>query len=87
MGEGSGRLSNREGADRTVTAVERLIKDLKVQRNLSEFGVTEADILRLAEGVMKVTRLLANNPRAITQKTPKKSTTRYCNTKRDINAA
>ena len=31
-----------------------------------EFGIREEDIAGLAEGVMKVTRLLANNPRKMT---------------------
>ncbi len=35
------------------------------QGSWAEFGITENDIPRLAEGVMKVTRLLANNPRVI----------------------
>ena len=32
---------------------------------LSEFGVKAEDIPSLAQGVMKVTRLLANNPREL----------------------
>jgi alcohol dehydrogenase class IV len=35
---------------------------------LSEFGVEAKDIPELAAGVMKVTRLLANNPRELSQK-------------------
>jgi alcohol dehydrogenase class IV len=52
-------------AELFVGAIERLAEDLRVPRHLSEFGVTEGDISHLAEGVMKVTRLLANNPRII----------------------
>ena len=48
-----------------VEAIERLAKDLRVPKHLSEFGITEKDISGLAEGVMKVSRLLANNPRVI----------------------
>jgi alcohol dehydrogenase class IV len=34
---------------------------------LSEFGIKDEHIPELAEGVMKVTRLLANNPRVLTR--------------------
>jgi alcohol dehydrogenase class IV len=49
-----------------INAIERLAEDLRVPRYLSEFGATEKDISRLAEGAMKVTRLLSNNPRIMT---------------------
>jgi alcohol dehydrogenase class IV len=52
-------------AEMFVEAIERLAKDLRVPKNLSEFGISEKDVPVLAEGVMKVTRLLANNPRVI----------------------
>ena len=49
-----------------VESIERLAEDLRVPKHLSEFGIKEKDIPGLAEGVMKVTRLLNNNPRVIT---------------------
>ena len=49
-----------------LDAIERLAEDLRVPRHLAEFGIEENDISGLAEGAMKVTRLLANNPRIIT---------------------
>lgn len=49
-----------------VEAIERLADDLRVPRHLAEFGIREKDIPGLAEGAMKVTRLLDNNPRIIT---------------------
>ena len=52
-------------AEMFVEAIERLAKDLRVPKNLSEFGISQKDVPALAEGVMKVTRLLANNPRVI----------------------
>jgi alcohol dehydrogenase class IV len=52
-------------AEMSVEAIERLSEDLQVPKHLSEFGIKEKDIPALAEGVMKVTRLLANNPRSI----------------------
>ena len=60
-------LSDRDAAEESVEAVRTLALDLGVPRKLSEFGVKEEHIPALAEGVMKVTRLLANNPRSLTQ--------------------
>lgn len=48
-----------------VEAIERLAENLRVPKQLAKFGVKEGDISQLAEGMMKVTRLLANNPRVI----------------------
>ena len=53
-------------AEMFVDAIERLAEDLRVPNHLAEFGVEENDISGLAEGAMKVTRLLANNPRIMT---------------------
>ncbi len=61
--EGSDELT---AAEISVDAIERLAEDLRVPKHLTEFGITEGDLSRLAEGVMKVTRLLANNPRTLT---------------------
>jgi alcohol dehydrogenase len=59
-------LNQRDQAARATQAVRTLVADLGVPRALGEFGVTEAHIPALAQGVMKVTRLLANNPRRVT---------------------
>ncbi len=59
-------LDSLGAAEAVVAAIERLALDLRVPQHLAEFGIKESDIPRLAEGVMKVTRLLANNPRQIT---------------------
>lgn len=67
MGEVVDHLSDREAAERSVQAVMNLADDLGVPKHLSQFGVKEGDIPDLAAGVMKVTRLLANNPRTLTQ--------------------
>ena len=61
------RLDDLRKAELMVQAVERLTDDLKIPRHLAQFGVKEGDIPMLAEGVMKVTRLLANNPRLLTR--------------------
>ena len=59
-------LDDLRAAEMFVESIERLAEDLRVPKHLSEFGIKEKDIPGLAEGVMKVTRLLNNNPRLIT---------------------
>ena len=68
LGENTAGLSTREAATAAVEAMRSLAADLKIPAHLSEFGIKDKDIPELAEGVMKVTRLLANNPRDLTQK-------------------
>ena len=68
LGENTAGLSTRQAANAAVEAMRTLAADLKIPNHLSEFGIKEEDIPQLAEGVMKVTRLLANNPRELTQK-------------------
>jgi len=59
-------LDNLAVVDRVIATIDRLADDIRVPRHLADFGVKEKDIPMLAEGVMKVTRLLANNPRTLT---------------------
>ena len=66
FGEPVSGLNLRERALRMVKAISELVDDLQVPRKLRGFGVTETHIPELAQAVMKVTRLLANNPRRIT---------------------
>lgn len=68
LGENTCGLSQREAAHAAVDAMRTLTADLQIPDHLSEFGIKDQDIPALAEGVMKVTRLLANNPRTLTQK-------------------
>lgn len=65
FGEETYGLSERRAAQLAVEALRTLAGDLKVPNRLSEFGVKAEDIPTLAQGVMKVTRLLANNPREL----------------------
>ncbi len=58
-------LDDLQIVDRVIAAIDRLAGDLRVPRHLADFGVKEKDVLMLAEGAMKVTRLLANNPRTL----------------------
>jgi alcohol dehydrogenase class IV len=66
LGENTEGLSQREAALCAVEALRTLAEDVKIPMHLGTFGVKEKDIPQLAEGVMKVTRLLANNPRRLT---------------------
>jgi len=59
-------LDNLAIVDKVIAAIDRLADDIRVPRHLADFGVKEKDINMLADGVMKVTRLLANNPRTLT---------------------
>jgi alcohol dehydrogenase class IV len=68
LGQNTAGLSTPEAANAAVEAMRSLAADLKIPGHLSEFGIREKDIPELAEGVMKVTRLLANNPRDLSQK-------------------
>jgi alcohol dehydrogenase len=67
LGEETAGMSTRDMAMAAVQALRTLTGDLQIPNHLSRFGVKEADIPMLAQGVMKVTRLLANNPRVMTQ--------------------
>jgi alcohol dehydrogenase class IV len=67
LGENISGLTEREAAHAAVEAIRILVADLKIPSRLSEFGIKEKDIAYLAQGVMKVTRLLANNPRELKQ--------------------
>jgi alcohol dehydrogenase class IV len=58
-------LDDLQIVDKVIAAIDRLADDIRVPRHLAEFGVKEKDVPMLAEGVMKVTRLLANNPRTL----------------------
>lgn len=59
-------IDKMETVDRVIATIDRLVDDIRVPRHLADFGVKEKDISSLADGVMRVTRLLANNPRTLT---------------------
>lgn len=65
FGERTEGLSEVQAAEKAVAALRSLAEDLQIPKSLSGFGVEERHITALAEGVMKVTRLLANNPREL----------------------
>lgn len=53
-------------AEAGIRFLEGLIVDLQLPRSLQELNIPREAISGMSEGVMKVTRLLANNPRKIT---------------------
>ena len=59
-------LPLREAAQTLVASLRELVADLALPTHLRDFGVKKSDIPRLAAGVLKVTRLLGNNPRRLT---------------------
>lgn len=65
LGENTQGLSEREAASVAVESLRSLAADVEIPSSLSEFGIKDEDIPSLAQGVMKVTRLLANNPREL----------------------
>jgi len=66
FGEKVEGLSELDAAEAAVKFVERLSDDLRVPRRLRDVGIPKKAISGLAEAAMKVTRLLANNPRRMT---------------------
>ena len=64
-------VEEEDSAEETAQrGLERMIEisiDCKIPQHMSELGVPEDAIPRLAEGAMTVTRLLVNNPREMTE--------------------
>lgn len=65
-------LSNKEIADVLINAFDKLLTELKIDRHLASFGIKEANVPDLAKAAMKVTRLMANNPRELCLKNAEK---------------
>ena len=58
----------KQAAEAGILAIEDLMQDINIPLHLKDMNVSQEAIPRMAEGVMKVTRLLANNPRKLTLK-------------------
>lgn len=67
MGEPVEGLSPREAAEASVDAARSMAADLGMDLRLRDFGIPEDAIETMAEAAMKVTRLMNNNPRKVTQ--------------------
>ncbi len=65
LGENTSGMNHREAAMAAVNAMKTLAQDIRIPDSLSEFGIKEQHLPELAQGVMKVTRLLDNNPREL----------------------
>jgi alcohol dehydrogenase class IV len=65
FGQPTTGLSQRQAALLAVDTLAELAEDLEVPQQLRAYGVKESHVPELAQGVMKVTRLLANNPRKL----------------------
>lgn len=65
MGVNVRGMSPREAALRGLEEMRTLAMDLNVPQHLRDFGVKKEDVPGLAEAVLLVTRLLANNPRKL----------------------
>jgi alcohol dehydrogenase len=68
MDEGDTFSSSRELADRAAQAVFQLSADIGIPQTLKEIDIPEDAIPEMAEGAMKVTRPIENNPRPMTVK-------------------
>lgn len=66
FGEDTSSLTPVEAGARMIDTLRNLTTDLDLPKRLGEYGIKPGDIDSLAAGVMKVTRLLANNPRELT---------------------
>ncbi len=59
--------SDEAAAAAFVEAMQQLVADMPMEQRLTEVGIQRQDIDRMAIDAMKVTRLLVNNPRDVTQ--------------------
>jgi alcohol dehydrogenase class IV len=60
-------LTHYEAAERSVSAVKRLLEAVNISFRLSDYGVSKGDLLRLVEGAMRQARLFVPNPRNLTE--------------------
>lgn len=65
MGESGDGLSARAEGARAVEAVRALCRDIGIPTSLADLGIPRSDIPMLAEGALKVTRPVENNPRSL----------------------
>ncbi len=68
LGENVNGLSVYESADIAVQSMERLCRIVNIPKGLSHFGIPREEIADMAADAIKVTRLLQNNPRQLSEK-------------------
>ncbi len=66
LGEKVDHLPLLEQANQSARAVKALYRDLKIPQSLTELKVPKEGISAMAKAAMNVTRLMGNNPRAMT---------------------
>lgn len=67
MGMQGQYVSLREKAEQAVKLVKELSSDVEIPANLKDVGIPEESLANLAASAIKVTRLLANNPRKLNE--------------------
>src|SRR5207253_8116331 len=65
LGEDVLGLTEAQAAERAVTAVEGLRKDIGIPQRLRDLGVTEAQLRPFAEKAFGIQRILRVNPRSV----------------------
>jgi alcohol dehydrogenase class IV len=68
LGEDTVGVTVREGAHLALDALRTLMRDIGMPFGLSDLGAKEQDVPELAKDAMKVQRLLAGNPRPVTER-------------------
>jgi alcohol dehydrogenase class IV len=63
LGEDTRGLAQAQAAERAVTAVENLNRDIGVPRNLRALGVNKEQLPEIAEKALAITRIIRVNPR------------------------
>lgn len=61
-------ISIEEKSKKMMERLQKIIEHLEIPTHLGEYGVSKADLETLVEAGMKVTRLLVNNRREVTEK-------------------
>lgn len=67
LGAQTSGLSQRDTAALAIQTMKLLAEDIRIPKHLADFGIREEHLPSLADGVLKVTRLLANNPRILSR--------------------
>ena len=67
LGEPVAGLSPRAAAAKSAEACRLLSADVRIPEKMSEVGIKEEHVEDLVEGAMRMTRLWANNPRAVSR--------------------
>lgn len=67
LGAQTSGLSQRDAAILAIDTMKILAEDIRIPKHLADFGIREEHLASLADGVLKVTRLLANNPRILSR--------------------